>query len=139
MAGGGSVTFACDGIITLTSTITNKANTTVDASGHNITISGGNSVGVFYVATNTTLTLITVAVADGSGAAGAGAFNDGGTLILQQTHFRSNSATNAVGMERYYPFMCSGGRRQRWQRRQRFWWSGRNVQSHQLHVGVECR
>jgi len=52
LAGGGTVTFACDGTITLATTITNEVNTTVDASGHQITISGSNTVRVFYVATN---------------------------------------------------------------------------------------
>src|ERR1039458_7126575 len=40
MAGGGVVTFACDGTITLASTITNENDTALDGSGHNVTISG---------------------------------------------------------------------------------------------------
>jgi hypothetical protein len=39
MAGGGTVTFACDGTIALANTMTNAADTTLDASGHQITIS----------------------------------------------------------------------------------------------------
>ena len=36
MAGGGMVTFACDGTITLASTITNVSNTTLDGSGRQV-------------------------------------------------------------------------------------------------------
>jgi hypothetical protein len=49
MAGGGTVLFACDGTITLARTITNFFDTTLDGTGHQITISGGNAVRVFYV------------------------------------------------------------------------------------------
>src|SRR5690349_10452227 len=44
LAGGGTVTFACDGTITLGSTITNTLDTVIDATGHQITISGNNAV-----------------------------------------------------------------------------------------------
>jgi hypothetical protein len=40
MAGGGIVTFACDGTITLASTITNSIDTVIDGTGHQVTISG---------------------------------------------------------------------------------------------------
>src|SRR5262245_28050272 len=52
MAGGGTVTFACDGTITLASTITNTLDTVLDASGRQATISGGGSVRVFCNETN---------------------------------------------------------------------------------------
>jgi hypothetical protein len=57
LAGGGSVTFACDGTITLASTISNSVDTVLDASGHQITISGGDAVRIFFVASNSTLAL----------------------------------------------------------------------------------
>src|ERR1022692_2160947 len=56
MDGGGPGTFACDGTITLASTISNSVNTVLDATGHQITISGSNTVRVFYVSTNVALT-----------------------------------------------------------------------------------
>ena len=46
MAGGGKVTFACDGTISLSGTITNSHDTVLDGAGHQITISGGNAVSV---------------------------------------------------------------------------------------------
>ncbi len=109
LAGGGTVTFACDGTITLSSTITNAVSTTLDASGHQITISGGNVVRVFYVATNTTLTLINLAVADGNAVTGAGIFNGGGNLILLGTAFLTNSAHHGFDMGDFPFFGCGGG------------------------------
>src|ERR1051325_7603317 len=72
MAGGGLVTFACDGTITLSKTITNSLSATLNGTGHQITISGGNAVRVFYVNTNVNFKLMNLVVADGRGANGAG-------------------------------------------------------------------
>ena len=44
MAGGGTVTFACDGTITLTNTITGDLDVTLDGTGHHVAISGGGAV-----------------------------------------------------------------------------------------------
>src|SRR6516225_5378868 len=54
MIGGGTVTFACDGTITLANTISNTTDTVLDATGRQIMISGSNAVRIFYVATNVT-------------------------------------------------------------------------------------
>jgi hypothetical protein len=97
MAGGGNITFAFDGTIALANTITNRTNTVLDGSGHQVTISGGNAVRVFYVPTNTSLTLSALAIADGWSEKGAGVFNDGGQLTLQYTTFCNNSAVGPSG------------------------------------------
>src|ERR1019366_5673671 len=57
MAGGGVGTFACDGTITLASTITNNVDLTLDGGGHQVTISGGGAVRVFCVNTNVNFTV----------------------------------------------------------------------------------
>ena len=44
LAGGGTVTFACDGTITITTPKSISADTTLDATGHTVTISGNNAV-----------------------------------------------------------------------------------------------
>src|SRR6266850_2143876 len=49
LAGGGTVTFACDGTITVTGPKTISADTILDGAGHILTISGGNSVQLFRV------------------------------------------------------------------------------------------
>ena len=94
MAGGGTVTFACDGTITLANTISILLNTVLDGSGHQITISGNNTVRVFYSATNVNFAVINLAIANGLSTNGAGIFNDGGALVLAETIFLSNIATN---------------------------------------------
>ena len=87
MAGGGTVNFACDGTITLASTITNTVDAVLDGSGHQVTISGNNAVRVFYVATNVNFTVVNLTIAGGQSTDGAGVFNSGGMLILFRNHF----------------------------------------------------
>src|SRR5215471_16958385 len=56
LVGGGLVTFAADGTITLTNTLVITNGTTIDASGHSVTISGNNAVRVFTVNSPLTFT-----------------------------------------------------------------------------------
>src|SRR5215472_13548536 len=72
VSGGGTVTFTCSGTITLTATITIYADTTIDGSGQNVTISGGGAVGVFVVPTGVKLNLNKLTIANGNAVAGAG-------------------------------------------------------------------
>jgi hypothetical protein len=92
MVGGGTVTFACDGTITLASTVTNLLDTTLDGTGHLVTISGGNAVRVFYIPTNIHFSTINLTIANGASQKGAGIFNAGGVLRLVATTFRANAA-----------------------------------------------
>ena len=62
--GGGTVTFAGDGTITLARTMTNDHELTLDGSGHQIVISGGGRVRIFLVRSNTT-TLLKLTLANG--------------------------------------------------------------------------
>jgi hypothetical protein len=89
MAGGGTVTFACDGTITLASTITNGVDLTLDSSGHSVTISG---VQAFYVSPGTRFTLVGVTIANCCAPSGGGIFNDGGILNLGSVVFQNNTA-----------------------------------------------
>jgi hypothetical protein len=103
MAGGGTVTFACDGTITLASTITIAASTVLDGSGHQVTISGGNAVRVFEVPTNATLALVNLTIANGA-AYGAdegtgGAIFNSGTAIVDLCIFTGNLASGADAAE----------------------------------------
>ncbi len=65
MAGGGTVTFACDGAITLASSIEIGTDTEFDGSEHQVTISGSNAVRVFYINTNVTLPVANLTIANG--------------------------------------------------------------------------
>ena len=95
LAGGGTVTFACSGTITLTSTIVISADTTIDGSGQSVTLSGDNAVRVIMVNPGAMLSLNTLTIANGRpqipGEYGGGIFNYG-TLTVSNTVFTGNSA-----------------------------------------------
>ena len=108
MAGGGLVTFACDGTITLAGTISPSVNTVLDATGREITISGNGAVRVFSIGANVTLTLSNLTLANGYVAGpfatsapspgyppvagqGGGIFNMG-NLVLWHCVFTNNQA-----------------------------------------------
>ena len=88
MAGGGAVTFACDGMINLGDTIPISDNTILDGTGHQIIINGGGGRRVFVVGANGTLTLNHLTIEDG------GIFNAGGAVNLNGVTFYGNSASN---------------------------------------------
>jgi uncharacterized repeat protein (TIGR03803 family) len=94
MAGGGAVTFACDGTIVLSATITASTDVALDGAGHQVTISGGNAVRVFYVSSNVTFGAANLTIANGMDAGcGAAIFNAGGAVCLLNALIQSNSVT----------------------------------------------
>lgn len=99
LAGGGTITFACDGTILLTSTITNTLNTTLDGRGHQITISGGDGVQLFCVATNTEFRVVSLTLAAGYDMTGAAILNLGGRVELSGVILQTNQASSggAIG------------------------------------------
>jgi len=107
MAGGGAVTFTCDGTINLANTITNVVDTTLDASGRQITISGSNAVRVFYINTNVSFTVLNLTIADAKSQGGSAILNLGGTVNLSGVLFRSNTALPYTGSDD--PSRPSGG------------------------------
>jgi hypothetical protein len=92
MAGGGTVTFACDGTITLASTITNENDTTLDGSGHNVTISGNGAVRVFVVNTNVNFTVAHLTICGGYSSGGSAILNLGGAVNLTDDSFSGNNS-----------------------------------------------
>jgi hypothetical protein len=97
MADGGVVTFACDGTIRLAMTITITLDTALDATGHQVTISGADTVGVFYVQTNVTFTVNHLTIAHGRSTNGAGIFNANGTVNATNMTFDGNEVLGAAG------------------------------------------
>ncbi len=98
MAGGGVVTFACDGVVALAGTIAIGTDTVLDGTGHHVTLSGGDAVRVFYLQTNVTFTAVNLTIANGKASSlngmltpGGGVFNDGGLLNLLGVEFRTNT------------------------------------------------
>lgn len=88
---GTNVLFACDGTITLGSTIIIATNTVLDANGHQVTVSGGNLVRVFQVNSNVHCTLIGLTIANGFATSGGGLANDG-AVDAQKCVFLGNLA-----------------------------------------------
>ena len=90
LVGGGAVTFACNGTITLTNTLNITQDTTIDATGYQVKISGGNAVRLLTV-TNASFGVTALTLADGRfvGANGTTAPNPGqeggGGCILNQS------------------------------------------------------
>lgn len=65
LEGGGTVVCAFDDTIELTNTITISRDTTLDGTGHNVTLDGNNQVRLFVVETNVTLTLLHLTLSHG--------------------------------------------------------------------------
>ena len=133
LAGGGLVTFACDGTITLTGPIAIAADTVLDATGHQISISGGNAVRVIYVGSNASLALANLTIANGRSDRGAALFNagtvratncvwsgnvvsnldsvlnlggavyNGGSFVASRCIFRQNEAVGVLGQDFQWP------------------------------------
>src|SRR6266850_1385350 len=120
---GGTVTFACDGVITLTNTIVISANVALDGSGHSITIDGNNSVRLFTVNSGVSLVLRHLILANGSaqgatavtagtpGGAGEGGaiYSHGGNLTAEECKFLRNTALGGTGGPSGVPFSPGAG------------------------------
>ena len=103
LADGGKVTFNCGGAatITVTSTKTISPDTTIDGGGV-ITISGGHSVGVFFVNPGVKFTVQNLTIANGNSSgihAGGGIYNNGGTLAVSNSTFSGNSGHHGGGID----------------------------------------
>jgi len=93
LAGGGVVTFKCDGTIALTETITNDLDTVLDGTGHQVSLSG-NAVRLFYPGKSTRLTLINLTLANGlSLYGGAAIYNVSATINATNCTFSGNAAS----------------------------------------------
>src|SRR5260370_14912771 len=98
--------FACDGVIGLTGPLIISNDTAVDAAGHEVTISGGNSVRLFEIKPGAALVLKHLSLADGfvrgtnssvgngSGGDGIGGavWNKAGSLEATNSVFSNNAA-----------------------------------------------
>jgi hypothetical protein len=96
---GDTISFGCDGIITLSSTLVISQNLTLDGNGHRVTLDGGNSVKVLTVSSGVTFTLNTLTVAHGTapGSNGGGLDNKGGTVSISNSTFANNSDPTGGG------------------------------------------
>jgi hypothetical protein len=90
MAGGGAVTFACSGIVPLTATIIVTNDTTLDAAGQQIAISGNGMVRIFQICTNIQFSIGNLSLANGAATNGAALFNAGGNVNVTNCTFNGN-------------------------------------------------
>src|SRR5437773_2576124 len=95
LSGGGTVTFACDGTITITTTKSISAATILDASGHYVTISGNNSVRLFNVNLAVNFSVYNLTLANGKSTNGGAIYNSG-TLVISNSVFSGNSVSNST-------------------------------------------
>ena len=122
LAGGGLVTFACDGTISLTNTLNIVADTAVDGSGRQVAISGNNAVRVFRVNPGIRLALINLSILSGryvgtnggletvgEAARGGGVLNDGGSVSVTSCVFSNNSVVGGNGGNAYTTATPAGG------------------------------
>ncbi len=99
MALGGTITFACNGTITLANRIVIGANTVLDGRGQQVTISGRNLVRVFDINNSVTLTMVNLTIANGLGTDGyGGGIYNQGTLNATNCHFVANTVQGPPGV-----------------------------------------
>ena len=124
MAAAATVIFDSDGVIALTSQIAVTNTTTIDGSGHNVTISGGNAVGLFSINSGVSAAFINltltngrvtgtngVAEVNGQTVVGGAILNNGGTVALTGCTVVSNLAVGGAGFisTGSYPYSTAGG------------------------------
>jgi fibronectin-binding autotransporter adhesin len=126
LSGGGTVTFNCEGTITLTGAMAIASSTVINASGHTITLSGGNAVQLFSVNAGVTASFINLTLAngyaagsngvagppvtDGQPGTGGAVLNNGGTVALSSCTVVSNLAVGGAGYANcIYPTNSNGG------------------------------
>lgn len=104
LSGGGTVRFACSGVIVLSAEIVIAADTAIDGGMQNVTISGGGVVRVFTVTPGTAFSLRRITVADGRALKGGGIFVPDcyvacgdTTLVIDDSIFTHNHATRWGG------------------------------------------
>ena len=94
LATGGTVRFACDGTITLASTIAVTRPVVLDATDHLVIIDGGGAVGLFSVSGGASFGVVNLTLQDGSSLSHGGAIDasQGGPLTILGSTFAHNRA-----------------------------------------------
>ncbi len=99
ISAGSTITFDGDYTITLASTLTIDKYLTIDGTGHNITISGNNTIQVMSISYGVTVSLNNLIITNGNrlyNNSGGGIFNSG-TLTINNCTFSSNTASYIGG------------------------------------------
>jgi hypothetical protein len=94
---GGSVTFACDGVVVLSNEMQIANDVSIDASGHAITFSGSNVTRIFTVQPGVLFAITNLTLANGRSTNGGAIYNEG-TLVAQDCRFLSNAVVGVNGV-----------------------------------------
>jgi len=97
LADGGTVTLAFDGTITFTNTKSISADTVLDATGQQVTFSGGILRPLFKVEAGVSLTFLNLTLADGLTSSNGGAIYNAGIVIASDCLFTNNQAVGGNG------------------------------------------
>jgi hypothetical protein len=97
---GGAITFAGDTTISLLAQLVIDEDLTIDGAGHTVTISGQDTVRVFYVNSGVTATLnhLTITHGNAGGSDGGGIYKAGGVLTVTNSTLSGNSADYGGGI-----------------------------------------
>lgn len=98
IARGGLVIFACDGVLVLSNQIEIANDVSLDASGHSITFSGGNTSRIFSVFSGVTAVISNLTLTGGRATDVGGAVYNQGDLSAYQCRFISNAVVAAAGI-----------------------------------------
>jgi len=109
LAGGGLVTFACDGTIPLSAPLLITNATALDATGHTVVLSGNKTVRVFEVLPGASVSLTNLTIADGAANRGAGLLNQSGKVVCTGCVFRGNEARGTNGLNNASGEPAAGG------------------------------
>ena len=106
LIGGGAVSFSCDGNIVVSNTISISTTASLDATGHNVTLTSGGGVQIIAVSPGVSLTLRNLTLSGANNAGDGGAiYLDSGSLNVENSKFSGNTsgrggaifATNSTG------------------------------------------
>ncbi|HEY0551974.1 MAG TPA: hypothetical protein VGF13_20385, partial [Verrucomicrobiae bacterium] len=95
---GGSVIFACDGVLVLSNQIEIANDVSLDASGHSITFSGGNTSRIFSVSSGAFLVMTNLTLAHGLATDAGGALHSQGIVSAYDCRFISNAIVATAGI-----------------------------------------
>jgi len=97
-AGGGTVRFTCDGTIARSGTTNVTTALTLDATGHTVTIDGGNGMQLFTVNGGATFTVMNLTLTRGNAGGGdGGAISSSGTVYITNSTVSSSTAGGSGG------------------------------------------
>lgn len=97
LAGGGTVTFSCNGTIVVPEIVIND-DTVLDGAGQNVTLSGGDINRVLRVESGKSLTVRRLTITNGRADRGAGIYTNGANgLTVERSVILSNTSTQSGG------------------------------------------